>query len=161
MTINIRVTGFQTAVDQLRQELEKFRGGNYVTVGIHEDAPAVEGGEELTMAQLGALLNFGSMDGKIPARPWLIPGLESVTPEILEDLQTSIANGLPLEQALDRIGAIAAGGVQEYMTDLKTPPNAPSTIAQKKSDNPLIDTGALRQSVTWKIQQGKPDEGIS
>lgn len=161
MSGNIRITGFQNSIDQLRQELARFRGGKYVTVGIHEDAPAVEGDEPLTMAQLGALLNFGSTDGRIPARPWLIPGLESVTPDILEDLQTSIANGLPLEQALDRIGAIAAGGVQEYMTDLKTPPNAPSTIAQKGSDNPLIDDGHLRRAVTHKIQQGKPDEGIS
>ncbi len=58
------------------------------------------------------------------------------------------------------MGAFAAGGVQTYMTELKTPPNSAYTIEQKGSSNPLIDTGALRASITWKITNEKPEEGL-
>ena len=65
-----------------------------------------------------------------------------------------------LNQTLDAIGAFAAGGVQTYMTELKNPPNSAYTIEQKGSSNPLIDTGTLRASITWKIENKKPEEGI-
>jgi len=54
---------------------------------------------------------------------------------------------------------MAQGIVQEYMTNLKSPANAPSTIKRKGSANPLIDTGQQRQSVTYSIG-GKIVEGM-
>ena len=39
----------------------------------------------------------------------------------------------------------------DYLTDLKTPPLAESTIRRKGSSNPLIDTGQLRSSITWQV----------
>lgn len=155
--MSIKLIDFQLAQAELRRELEKFRGGNFVTVGIHEDAGNVEDGS-MTQAQNGALQNFGN--DKIPARPWLIPGVQSATQDITDTIASGIEKGQTLDETLDQIGAIATGVTQQYMTDLKTPPNAPSTIAQKGSDNPLIDTGSMRASVTWKVTDQKPGEGI-
>ena len=53
--------------------------------------------------------------------------------------------------ALETIGGYVVTHVQAYMVDLKTPPNAPSTIRRKGSSNPLIDTGQLKDSITWKV----------
>jgi len=53
--------------------------------------------------------------------------------------------------ALDAIGGYAATHIQQFMVDLKHPPNAPITIARKGSSNPLIDTGQLMNSVTWQV----------
>ena len=39
--------------------------------------------------------------------------------------------------------------------------NAPSTIAKKGSSNPLIDSGAMRQSVTYSVSPTKPSEGLT
>ena len=39
--------------------------------------------------------------------------------------------------------------VQQAIVQLKSPPNAQSTIDKKKSDNPLIDTGQLVSSIRW------------
>jgi phage gpG-like protein len=96
----------------------------------------------------------------IPARPWLNPGVNAGNADYLKIIEKSITEGVHLTDALDTIGLVAVGHAQKYMTELKTPPNAPSTIKKKKSSNPLIDSGALRQSVTYKKTLTKPTEGI-
>ena len=53
---------------------------------------------------------------------------------------------------LNAIQAVAVAAMQQTIKDLKTPPNAASTIAAKKSSNPLIDTGLLVNTVTFKIR---------
>ena len=97
---------------------------------------------------------------KIPARPWLNPGVASGNAEYLSIIEKTLANDGTMTQALNKVGVVAVGKVQKYMTDLRTPPNAASTIKKKGSSNPLIDSGILRSSVTYKLTQGKPTEGI-
>lgn len=58
-----------------------------------------------------------------------------------------------MEQAADMIGAKAAAVMKNTIRDFDNPPNAPSTIARKKSDNPLVDTGLMMQSVTWDVRK--------
>lgn len=55
---------------------------------------------------------------------------------------------------LEQMGNMAESSVKQAITDLKDPPNARSTIAKKGSDNPLIDTGNLRQSIRYVIDDG-------
>jgi bifunctional DNA-binding transcriptional regulator/antitoxin component of YhaV-PrlF toxin-antitoxin module len=51
----------------------------------------------------------------------------------------------------ERLGALMVADIQEAITDLDTPPNAPATIAKKGSSNPLIDTGGLRGRITYRV----------
>jgi hypothetical protein len=97
---------------------------------------------------------------KIPARPWLKPGVQSGTLDYLDTISNGIKNGVPMDTVLNQVGVVAVGRVQKYMTELKTPPNAASTIKKKSSSNPLIDSGALRQSVTYTLSDAPPTEGI-
>lgn len=97
---------------------------------------------------------------KIPPRPWLDVGVESATAEYLAIIQEGIEAGIDEGQILEQVGAAAQGAVQQYIRDLKDPPNARSTVRQKGSDNPLVDTGALMQSVTYKVQNKMPEEGL-
>lgn len=155
--MSVKLIDFQLAQAEIQRELAKLRGNKYATVGIHEDAGNTEDGA-MTQAQNGALQNFGN--DKIPARPWLIPGVESATPDVIDTIASGIEKGLATDQIMEQVGAIAAGATQQYMTDLREPPNAKSTIEKKGSDNPLIDTGSMRSSVTYKVTSTKPDEGI-
>lgn len=157
MGVNVKLIDFQLAQAELKRELDKMRGNNFVTVGIHEDAGNVEDGS-MTQAQNGALQNYGN--DRIPARPWLIPGVQSATQDIIDVIAGGLEGGLTPDQTLNQIGAVAAGATQQYITDLQTPPNAPFTIEKKGSSNPLIDTGSMRASVTWKVTSEKPTEGI-
>lgn len=88
----------------------------------------------------------------IPARPWLEPGVKSGNLEYLRIIRDALEDGEDLEQALERVGVVAVAKVQQYMTQLKSPANAPSTIRKKGSSNPLIDTGILRSSVDYKVE---------
>lgn len=160
MSINLKTVDFQRAIDELGREIKKWRGGKYALVGIHEDAGKVEG-EQMTEAELGALQHFGT-DGppKIRARPWLDVGVKSDVPTYLDYVRVEIGKGSNMDQVIEGVGILAAGATQQYITDLKTPSNAPFTIAKKGSDNPLIDTGRMRASVTSTVTDEKPTEGL-
>lgn len=96
----------------------------------------------------------------IPARPWLEPGVQQATPLILEAIEAGLGADQPMDQILETVGVIAAGEVKVYMTQLRTPPNAASTIRKKGSDNPLIDQGHMRAAVTHKVSIGPASEGL-
>ena len=161
MSINLNTRDFQRAMDQLKEQLKHFRGSKYALVGIHEDAQAVEDAPELTMAELGAVLHFGT-DGppKIPARPWLDVGVTSGVPDYLDYMIQSVRAGATPDQVIEGVGTLAAGATQQFMTDLRTPANATYTIMKKGSDNPLKDKGHLIASVTSTTTDEKPTEGI-
>lgn len=157
--ITTTVPNFDGILDDIRRELRTYQTDQFVTIGIHEaDTGRPDG--PLTNAHLGAILHFGTDNGHIPARPWLDVGLESVTPLLGDVVADGIADGESAEQILNRLGVVAAAGVQGYMTQLRTPPNAASTIARKGSSNPLINTRELVSSVTHQITSTPPSEGI-
>ena len=155
--IKTTVTGVENAKDAIEKALKDFMTDKFVTIGIHEDA-GVHDDSGISNAQLGAILNFGTEH--IPAYNWLRPGVESGNEEYLKIITEGVGDQQPMVQILEVIGLVAVGRVQQYMVDLRSPPNAPQTIARKCSSNPLIDTGSLRQSVTHKVSSEKPTEGL-
>ena len=155
--MSFKITGLQQAQDALRKELEKLQGGKFALVGIHEDAGMAASGD-FSMATLGAVQHFGN--DRIPARRWLDVGVESGNQEYLAIIEEGIAKGLSQDQILEQVGASAAGYAQQWITDLQDPPNAESTIKKKGSSNPLIYTGAMRQSVTYTVTNKAPEEGL-
>jgi hypothetical protein len=161
MAISLKTVDFQRALDKLNTEVKKFRGGKHALVGIHEDAAAVENAPEMTMAELGATLHFGT-DGppKIPPRPWLDTGVASGRQDYIKYIVEQVGGGAGMDQVIEGVGVLAAGATQQFMTDLKTPPNAAYTIMMKGSDNPLIDKGHLRASVTSTTTDDVPTEGL-
>ena len=85
-----------------KQEIKKLTTNKAALVGIHEGAGMADG-SDLTMAQLGATLHFGTdRAGKnnsvtIPARSWLDVGVKSGAIDYIEvikhysdDLDTSL-----------------------------------------------------------------------
>lgn len=53
---------------------------------------------------------------------------------------------------LKLIGLEQETETKKTITDMKTPANAPSTIAKKGSSNPLIDTGEMRSKVSHEVK---------
>jgi hypothetical protein len=155
--ITFKVENVQGAQEALAGKLQELITTQAVTIGIHEDANARDDGE-LNNATIGAINNFGTET--IPARPWLKPGVEKGINDYIEVVREGLEKEISPEVILEQIGLMAVGNVQEYMTELKTPPNALSTIKQKGFNNPLIRTGELRAAVNYKITPTLPTEGI-
>lgn len=97
---------------------------------------------------------------EIPARPWLAPGVASASQEIIATIADGIEAGQAPDDTLEAVGLVAVGAVKQYMTELKTPPNAASTIRKKGSSNPLIADGHMRASVTHAVTAEKVEEGL-
>ena len=92
----------------------------------------------------------------VPARPFVALSSGDITNQCAPILEQSAAalnnnNTQQYDQLLDTAGSVAAGIVKQQITDLRSPPNAQSTIERKGSSNPLIDTGLMRQTVTYKV----------
>jgi len=92
----------------------------------------------------------------VPARPFLSLSSADIKNQCATILEQSVValnnnNTQQHDQLLDAAGSLAAGIVKQQITDLRSPPNAQSTIERKGSSNPLIDTGLMRQTVTYKV----------
>lgn len=67
-------------------------------------------------------------------------------------IRKDMADGkLDMDMLLKKAGAYWVGLVKKQITDIRKPPNAPSTIKKKGSSNPLIDTGQLRASIGYEV----------
>lgn len=101
--------------------------------------------------------NFGT--DRIPERNFMEqaqPGIQQNTAPILKQLvkeQNKEQRSQVAEEALmQAAGAEGAASIQDAILDGEYAPNAPSTIARKKSTKPLVDTGHLKNSVTYAVR---------
>lgn len=128
--------------------------GVAVLVGVRGEETDDEG---TSLALIASANEFGTRDGHVPERSFLRRTVAENQRDYEEMLAGAVDDyvegGIPLTRSLGLIGAAAVGDVQDTMVAVDDPPNAPSTIARKGADNPLIDTGRLRQSITWKIEE--------
>lgn len=152
----------EDAMKKLAKRMEEI--DQVVLVGVPKGAGVYEDG--LTIATIAAVNEFGSADGHVPARPFLRTAVEEGSQEYLKLIEKElpdIAEGKhPMSRLLNRLGILAVGHVQKKIVEGPFTPNAPSTIRAKGSSSPLIDTGALRQSINYVIaDKGDPiEEGL-
>ena len=124
------------------------RSADKLEVGFFETAKYPDG---TPVAAVAAWAEFGT-EG-IPERPYFRQALENAQRPARQLLRERVD---PKTLVVDNktaaaLGELVKGEVQRRITELKTPPNAPATIARKGSSNPLIDKGVLRASATYKV----------
>lgn len=115
---------------------------------------------------LGYLMETGVPERNIPARPFLVPGIEAVRDTIAATLKKAVPLAMAgdrgaVQRALDKVGLIASSAVQEKITDGPFEPLSPKTLKRRKArgfqgERPLIETGQLRRSVTYTIREKGP-----
>jgi len=149
-TIRVRTTLRQRG--DLRGHVQKIEkalaGPTAVKVGL----PA--GKAPADIVQIAVWNHFGTSRG-IPPRPFITVAMFKNRGAIRANLR-KIAEGVvvkakPLTPELQKLGAYGAGLIQDQIASSMPPANAPSTIAQKGSSGTLIDTGRMRQSITWEL----------
>ena len=107
--------------------------------------------ETSDMVVIAAVQEFGAPKRNIPVRPFMRNAFDK-SREKLNRAKKRLYNSVLLDEispktAVTKLGEIHKGQIQREIVNLRSPPNAPSTIKRKKSSNPLIDTGQLRQSI--------------
>lgn len=126
------------------------KGGiSSVEVGFFSSARYEDG---TPVAAVAAANEFGV---GVPERPFVRPALAAAK----RPVDTIIKNSVdPLQMVIEqnvasRIGEQVRNEIIDAITKFTTPANAPATIAAKKSSHPLIDTGLMRASVTYKVHK--------
>jgi hypothetical protein len=129
-------------------ELKKLQ----VRVGIQQGAASEDGVDMVDIAMFNELGTARS-----PARPFIRQSADdnkNVIEKVCKAQLQNVARGGTAEQALNALGAMQTGLIQDTIT--KSPgwatANAPATVEKKGSDVPLIDTGKLMQSVHHVIK---------
>ena len=136
-----------------------------VLVGIPASkAERKEGDQEpINNAQLGYIHEYGAPASNIPARPFLNPGIAHSQESINNHLQKAAKAAMDgdsekVDVELNATGLIAQAGARNEITNGDLAPLAESTLAARRRrgrtvTKPLIDTGQLRNSITYVIRE--------
>lgn len=139
----------------------------YVTIGIHgdkgeqkkivrlhpHDKKLPKGTKRetvnpsLTVAQVAQWNEFGA--GKIPARSFLRSTFKKRRREIHNLAQQTLTTRPDIFYEV--IGQYILNEIKKSINEGIPPPNSPVTIARKGSSKPLVDTGQLRNALTFKV----------
>lgn len=140
LAIPTKEAGTKRPVD-FGDELFKPKGKNILAV-------ATKSGELKVMFILKESVN-------IPERSFIRSTFDEKNDEWMEFLESQIERvceqEITAKKVFEHLGGRIAGDIQKKMTDMRSPRNAPLTVSNKGSNNPLMDTGELRRRVTWKV----------
>jgi hypothetical protein len=125
--------------------------GGQVRVGIMGES-ASKDHDGIALGKLAQVLHDGN--GTIPARPFLSIAMRR--PEVVAAIKRQGQRVLRAEAdpatALALIGEVGRNAVLQTIVDRVPPPNAPSTIAAKGSDVPLVNEGVLKGSIAYQVE---------
>lgn len=119
------------------------------------DRSATDGTEAaVTLLQVAIFNEFGT--STIPARSflraWFDENREVIREKFVILMRSVITGDRTKEQILDLIGMWAVGQIQLRIAAGVGPANAESTVRQKGSSTPLIDTGLMRASISFVVE---------
>ena len=138
---------------KIQKEVSKFKK-LYTAIGLHEGSNYPDG---TSLPMVGFIHEYGT--GNMPERSFIRAWVDTNKAQInrmTDTLYGKVIDGkLNADRAIKLLGEFAEGGIKKYMTELKSPANAESTIKAKGSSNPLIDTGIMRANIKHKEGRGK------
>jgi hypothetical protein len=165
-------SGVKTVKDLTPQVLAAIRAlaNTRVMVGIPAENAfrAPEPGETATPpnnAEIGYINEFGEPASHIPPRPFLVPAMVEMQPELIRRLHkiadAAVAGRTEgVTKGFMALGMRCASAVQKKITDGPFAPLAPYTIWKRQTrkpprmgTKPLIDMGHLRRSITFAIRK--------
>lgn len=146
-TVNLDMKG----LDRLSSVCDKL--SKRIKVGIF--------GEESKIASLQhfggeGVYTYGPFKGEkvdIPPRPFLSIAMEHYGKDIINSEKDRLLSDT--DTAINRIGGKAVTAVQMEIDNIAAAGgNSERTIETKGKDSPLIDTGKMRASVTYEVENG-------
>lgn len=88
----------------------------------------------------------------VPRRPFFDNAKIKIEKEWKKLVQAKLNKDTDIEKLLNLIGVKGVAIIQNEIRDGNYLPNSPETVARKKSDHPLIDTGDMRLAVTYMLE---------
>ena len=131
-------------------------------IGIPAENAGRNDGSPVNNAEIGYIQEFGSPEQNIPARPFLVPGVQGALPQITARMKVGGTKALSgdmdaADKTLNAVGLIGQNAVRAKINEGIPPALSPRTLADRRArgrtgEKPLVDTGALRNSVTYVVR---------
>jgi len=149
--------------DRIAQVVKQVRSlaRREVLVGIPSAAAGRKEGA-ITNASLGYIHENGSPANNIPARPFLVPGAASISAQASARFEATARAALSgkddaVEKGLNEVGLIGQNAVRARINSGEFAPLSEQTLAARRrrgrsGTKPLIDSGQLRNSITYSIR---------
>lgn len=130
-----------------------------VRVGVLDDAPKRSGenakGGRASLLEVAVHHEFGAPAAGIPQRSFIRATVDlnaGAIASLQKTLAAQVGSGqVDGDTALERLGMKVAAMCQNRVAEGIGPALAPATVERKGSSKPLVDTGQLRSSITWKV----------
>ena len=91
----------------------------------------------------------------IPERSYIRAGFDFNQNKFMQQgkvlIERVIEGKITAHRMFELLGEYLSGAIKQYATNLSKPPLSNITIENKGSSNPLIDTGRMRDSITYKV----------
>lgn len=155
------------ALDDILRALSE----KHVMVGIPAET-ADRDDSPINNAAIGYILETGAPERNLPARPFLRPGVASAAGDVAKVARTTLGRALAfgrpraetdrtIQRGLEQIGIVATNAVKRLIDAGDFAPLAPSTLyrrqhrkdAPRSGDKPMVDTGQLRNAVTYVVRK--------
>jgi hypothetical protein len=136
----------------------KFKSDTKLSVGFFEESKYGPENDNLPVAYIAEIQDKGYGP---PARPFMsgaqgLTGVIRSTPyqkEYQLSLQRILEGKTTFTQEYSLIGKMLVDDTKEIIDDWSTPPNAALTVELKGFNDPLIESGTLRDAVKYKIEK--------
>lgn len=108
---------------------------------------------DMTIAEVAAIQEFGTRE--VPERPFMrttiMKDREFVT--YLENGISTIIWGVKpnAKQGLKGAGQVLAEAMKESVETWTTPINSRATVRRKGFNDPLVETGTMRENISWRL----------
>lgn len=132
--------------DDILKKLEK-KEKKVLTVGFFDEKYP----NGTRIGKVATANEYGVPEHNVPPRPFMRDTVITRKPKWLKIVSEVISENLDVVRTLSILGDIIANDVSEMITAYTIPANKPSTIARKGFNDPLVDTGLMRDSVGWKV----------
>lgn len=137
------------------EKMKKSSGRPNVRIGFLGGKVHQGEGESLTVAQIAAYNEFGTE--RTPERSFIRSTLDENRQKYIEQTKNlyrrCVLQQLTVGQALRLMGELIKADIQNKIVNGPFTANSPATIKRKGSSKPLIDTGQMRQSVTYQVKE--------
>ena len=130
-------------IDKILKDIARL-DGTVVSAGVMDSKNATK----------AAINEYGT--SKIPQRPFMRTAVsrhgKSWGSKSANAVQ-SVMKGMSISQVTELVGMQMKSDISSTLTNGPWTPNSAVTIAKKGSSRPLIDTGELRASITYKVEK--------
>lgn len=133
-------------------------GENAWLAGIHEYGCKIEVTPKMRkyLASQGLYLKKTTTHITIPERAFLRNGYDTNKDEVIRKAEAVlgdvIGGTMSTEQLFELVGLLLSSKIKDYARELDSPPNHPFTVKRKGSSNPLVSTGDMIGSITYKVE---------